>query len=268
MQSKILIFYHSATGNTSWIARKLANSLKEYGVEVDTCNIVHRPAAIDFSGYDVIGFGCPVMGFRPSFAITKFIDSLPQQQNIPAFIFTTYTGIHANAPWVLANRLQRQGFVVVAHENFYSEESWPILRSIGFISNRGKPNEQSLPYIRHFARRLSPVIKELSTNTTLQSSQLPYSKFNPFYYLGLMVTPDKLRGIMGKKVAEKEKCTQCGFCKTYCAVEAITLNPYPTFHENCTGCWGCFNICPEGAIKTIVGTKGRYRTKVDYLNDQ
>jgi ferredoxin/flavodoxin len=268
MQSRVLIFYHSASGNTSWIAMKLADVLKEYGSAVVTHNIIHKPAAIDFSHYDVIGFGCPVMGFRPSFAMTNFIDSLSPQHAIPAFIFTTYSGILANSPWMLANRLRCQGFVVIAHKHFCCEVSWPIVRAIGLISNHGKPDEQSLPYVRYYVQQLSLVMKELKTNRTLQASHIPYSRFNPFSYLALVNTPGKLRLIMGKKSIEEEKCTQCGYCKTYCAVDAITLNPYPAFDEKCTGCWGCFNMCPEGAIKTIVGFKGRYRDKVSALINQ
>lgn len=268
MQSRVLIFYHSASGNTGWIAIKLADVLKEYGVAVVACNIIHRPAAIDFSSYDLIGFGCPVMGFRPSFAMTDFIDSLPFQQNVPAFIFTTYTGVLANTPWMLAKRLKQKGFVVVAHKNFSGEVSWPILRAIGLISNRGKPNEQSLPWVKKYAQQLILIMKELNSDKNMQTSKIPYSRFNPFYYLALLNTPDKLRSMMGKKSIQKEKCTQCGYCSTYCAVEAITLNPYPIFDKKCTGCWGCFNICPEGAIKTILGSKGRYRNKVAYLANQ
>lgn len=268
MQSKVLIFYHSASGNTGWIAIKLADVLKEYGVRVVTCNIIHKPAAINFSGYDLTGFGCPIMGFRPSFAMTNFIDSLPLQQHVPAFIFTTYTGILANAPWMLAKRLQGQGFFVAAHKNFYGEVSWPILRAIGLISNRGQPNEQSLPDVRRYAQQLILVMKALNSDRNLQPSTIPYSRFNPFYYMALLNTPEKLRSIMGKKLIDKDKCTQCGYCRTYCAVEAINLNPYPLFDKKCIGCWGCFNICPEGAIKTIVGSKGRYRSKAAYLNNQ
>ena len=265
MQSRALIFYHSASGNTGWIAMKLADILREYGIAVVIHNIIHKPAVTDFSPYDVIGFGCPVMGFRPSFAMTSFIDSLSPQHSIPAFIFTTYSGILANAPWMLANRLRRQGFVVVAHKHFLSEVSWPITRAIGLISNHGKPDEQSLLHVRNCAQQLLPVMKALKTDRTLHASHIPCSRFNPFYYLALVNTPGKLRTIMGKKSIEKGKCTQCGYCKEYCAADAITLNPYPAFDEKCTGCWGCFNICPEGAIKTIVGFKGRYRAKASSL---
>jgi flavodoxin/NAD-dependent dihydropyrimidine dehydrogenase PreA subunit len=266
MQSKVLIFFHSATGNTGWISKKLADAFKEHGIEVDTFNIAQRPADIDFSGYDLIGFGCPIMGFRPSFAMASFINSLPMQKNVPAFIFITYTGILANGSWVLASRLQHKGFVVVADKKFFCEESWPILRTVGIISNRGKPNEQTLPEVNQYARQLFSVIQEFKSDKNLQPSQIPFSRLNPFYYLGLKVTPKNLRGMMGKKTVDEQKCTQCGYCSTLCAVEAIRLNPYPTFDEKCTGCWGCFNICPEGAIRTVVGSKGRYRAKVSSLS--
>ena len=268
MQSRVLIFYHSASGNTSWIAMKLADIFKVYGSEVDVHNIIHQPAAIDFSHYDLIGFGCPVMGFRPSFALTNFIDSLPPQHAIPAFIFTTYSGILANAPWMLTHRLRRQGFVIVGHKHFRSEVSWPIIRAVGLISNHGKPDEQSLSHVEHYVQHLSRVMKELHAERTLPAVQIPFALFNPFSYLALVNTPGKLRMIMGKKLIDEKKCTQCGCCGTYCAVKAITLNPYPTFDEKCTGCWGCFNVCPEGAINTIVGLKARYRTKVSTLMSQ
>lgn len=265
MESRVLIFYHSATGNTCWIALKLAHLLKEYGSAVVTHNIIHQTAVTDFSRYDLIGFGCPVMGFRPSFAMNRFIDSLVPQSSSPAFIFTTYSGILANTPWMLANSLERRGFVVVGHKHFCSEVSWPVVRAAGLISNRGKPDEESLAQVRDYGHELSLVMKALKADTTPPPSHLPYARFNPFYYLALINTPGKLRMIMGEKTVVKEKCTQCGYCREYCAVGAITLDPYPAFDEKCTGCWGCFNICPEGAIKTIVGVKGRYRAKASTL---
>ena len=266
MKPKVLIFFHSATGNTCWIAEKLADGLKGHAAEVDTCTIAQRPAVIDFSGYNLIGFGCPIMGFRPSFAMTRFIDSLPIQQNILSFIFTTSTGILANGPWMLASKLQRRGFMVVAHKNFFCEESWPILRAVGLISNRGKPNEESLADVNRYSRQLLSVIQGLKGDRNFQPSQIPFSRLNPFYYLALQVTPKKLSGMMGKKTVVEQKCNQCGYCMTHCAVEAIRLNPYPEFNEKCTGCWGCFNICPEGAIRTVVGSRGRYRAKVSCLS--
>ena len=142
------------------------------------------------------------------------------------------------------------------------------MRAVGLISNHGKPDERNLPHIEHYVQHLSRVTQELHAARTLPGVQIPYALFNPFSYLALVNTPGKLRIIMGNKSIDEKKCTQCGYCRAYCAVKAITLNPYPIFDEKCTGCWGCFNVCPEGAIKTIVGFKARYSTKVSALMNQ
>ena len=106
MTNRVLIFYHSASGNTRWVAEKLAAALAERGIEAALRSIASRPDTDDLDSYDLVGFGCPVMGFRPSFALTRFINSLPVQPHLPAFIFTTYAGMLANAPWMLAAGLQ------------------------------------------------------------------------------------------------------------------------------------------------------------------
>jgi MinD superfamily P-loop ATPase len=75
-----------------------------------------------------------------------------------------------------------------------------------------------------------------------------------------------LRSIMGTMKVSESRCTRCGICKKYCASHAISLNPYPQFSSACTGCWGCYNICPEGAISTFTGTRGRYTSRAAYLD--
>jgi MinD superfamily P-loop ATPase len=71
---------------------------------------------------------------------------------------------------------------------------------------------------------------------------------------------------MGTMKVSESRCTRCGRCQKYCASNAITLNPYPQFSSACTGCWGCYNICPEAAIATFTGTRGRYTSRVAYLD--
>ena len=47
----------------------------------------------------------------------------------------------------------------------------------------------------------------------------------------------------------KEKCEMCNICAESCPVNAITLNPYPTFNrKTCIQCFCCNEMCPEGAI--------------------
>ena len=145
MTNRVLIFYHSASGNTHWVAEAIAAALADRGIEAELRSIAARPDPADLDSYDLVGFGCPVMGFRPSFALNRFIRSLPVQPHLPAFIFTTYAGVLANAPWMLAACLRDRGFVVMAHKHFRGEISWPPARSAGLIINRGLPDGRLLP---------------------------------------------------------------------------------------------------------------------------
>jgi len=126
MTGHVLIFYHSASGNTQWVAGKLAASLPGCGIETEVRSIASRPRTDDLDSYDLIGFGCPVMGFRPSFAMTRFIQSLPPQAQKPAFLFTTCAGVLANTPWMLDGYLSVRGFVVLADQHFRAEVSCPL----------------------------------------------------------------------------------------------------------------------------------------------
>jgi ferredoxin len=261
MTGHVLIFYHSASGNTQWVAGKLAASLPGCGIETEVRSIASRPRTDDLDSYDLIGFGCPVMGFRPSFAMTRFIQSLPPQAQKPAFLFTTCAGVLANTPWMLDGYLSVRGFVVLADQHFRGEVSWPIARAAGLIINRGLPNHTMLPSISRFAGTLAELAERHKAGVLSRPAPFARSRINPFYYLSLLNSPARLRMMMGKKSINTTRCTMCGQCAERCAAGAISLAPYPTFSNSCDGCWGCFNVCPTGAISTIVGTRGRYTSK-------
>jgi len=261
MTGRALIFFHSASGNTRWVAEKLAAALGVCDIATAVRSIASKPDTADLPAYDLVGFGCPVMGFRPSFALVRFIQALPIQAQTPAFIFTTYAGVLANTAWILASRVRERGFAVCAHEHFRGEVSWPIARSAGLIVNRGLPGNSQLPSINGFARDLAELSDRHRSAGPIRAITVSRSWLNPFHYLSLMNSPARLRIMMGRKKINTVLCTKCGRCAECCAAGAISLSPYPGFSRNCDGCWGCYNICPTGAISTMVGTHGRYTSK-------
>jgi len=68
-KSRFLIFYHSASGNTRWVTEKRADALSARGVETTVRSIAHKPDTSDLNSCAMVGFGIPVMGFRPSFDV-------------------------------------------------------------------------------------------------------------------------------------------------------------------------------------------------------
>jgi len=52
-------------------------------------------------------------------------------------------------------------------------------------------------------------------------------------------------------VIDEAKCTHCGICSDLCQFNAIvaTLERVLVFPDLCHGCYGCLELCPEGAIQ-------------------
>jgi len=263
---RTLIYFHTASGNTGWVTGQIARQLKDHGVEVITRNIAHQQDTADMENFDIIGFGCPVMGFRPTFSMTDFIDSLPLQQEKPAFIYVTCAGICASSLWMMSQLLNKKGWVVIAAEQFCAEVSWPVARLPGIIPNKGRPDERDFPIIQQFCEAIFGALKSRAEKRPVTPLAVQYAFLNPFSYMGRTNKAHYLRSIMGTMKVSESRCTRCGICQKYCASNAISLNPYPQFSSACTGCWGCYNICPESAISTFTGTRGRYTSRAAYLD--
>ena len=261
----VLLVFHSASGNTAWGARTLAACLRSAQVRTTVHSITDGFDNNLLSSHDLIGFGCPVMGFQPSSSMMDFIRGLPAQHNKPAFVFATYAGILANSLWVLADALSRRGFTTIARACFRCEVSWPVARMLGLLIGRGRPDARTAEGIRDFAHGLGTAAERLAAGKTVPRVKIPFQFANIFGYIGRMADQAALRMIMGSKKVRTAACTRCGLCRRWCAAGAIQLQPYPVFSSACNGCWGCYNICPEGAIETFIGGRGRYRTRAGIL---
>lgn len=264
-QLRVLILYHSASGNTAWVARRIGEALQERTVNTTLCSIAAHPDLSGLSDYDIVGFGCPVMAFQPSFSMRDFIRLLPATADMPSFVFTTYSGLLANSTWSLSKLLMSRGFTTIAHAHFRAEVSWPIMRYARMIMGKGRPDGRDLGQIEVFTETIIARMRERASGRMPAAREVSFNPLNIFYYIGRLSRPDALRALMGSKKVDLNKCTRCGLCRDVCAAGAISLDPYPLFSNRCNGCWGCYNICAEGAITTIVPACGRYHVHAEAL---
>ena len=266
MNFRVLIYYHTATGNTGWLTGEIARRLREQGCDVTLRNIAHQRDTSDAGSYDFTGFGCPVMGFRPTFSMTDFIDKLPAQQGKAAFIYVTCAGICASSLWILSQLLGEKGYGVIAAEQFRGEVSWPVARVPGIIPDKGRPDARDLQTIMQFSAGIYEALKRRAEKGPAAPFAVPFAFFNPFSYLCRANKAAYLRSIMGTKKVDQSRCTRCGLCEKYCGSRAIALDPWPVFSDACCGCWGCYSICPQQAISTFITPKWQYNTKANYLD--
>jgi formate hydrogenlyase subunit 6/NADH:ubiquinone oxidoreductase subunit I len=136
----------------------------------------------------------------------------------------------------------------------------------GVIPDKGHPDERDLPGIKKFTQTIYNALIHNSEKSMQSPKSMSFAFLNPFSYMGWVNKPQYLRSIMGTKKVDETRCTRCGMCQKYCGSNAITLNPYPVFNDACIGCWGCYNICPEEAIFTFTGIRGRYTSRTKYLD--
>ena len=84
---KAILFFHSNSGHTRRVCDYLCRQLP--GIDWTLADM-RQPAPAELSGYDLVGFATWTyyMGLPP--LVVDFILSLPEQQQTPAFHFTTY----------------------------------------------------------------------------------------------------------------------------------------------------------------------------------
>ena len=145
----ILVSIHHQ--NTKKIADAMAKVLKAKVVGPDEIK--------DLKGYDLVGFGSGIYGFKHHRSLFALVDRLPEQKGKKIFVFSTSgnggTGYHNS----LVKKLGEKGYNVVGQFGCKGFDTMPYL---GFLSkllipngiNQGRPNGQDIEDARAFAKKM------------------------------------------------------------------------------------------------------------------
>ncbi|MBF0120163.1 MAG: EFR1 family ferrodoxin [Desulfobacterales bacterium] len=258
---KGLIICYSTTGNTRLVADQIALSLCEKQIETIVRDPVIEPKFDDIHKYDIVGFGAPTMAWKPAYGFFESLGLVPKQnKSIPAFVFCTSGGQPLNTLRIMSQTLSKKNFIVISGIEIIAETNWPMSRQLGKIGEGyiGRPNKSDLELIPPFVEKTSKILE--SRNIT--SEYFPF-RLHPLHFVGQFTSSKDLRRSMGIKILDKNKCVQCAKCAAHCSSKAISLDPFPVFSNRCSGCWSCYNICPTGAISTLLtGRRGVYNGPV------
>lgn len=146
---RTLVIYTSIHhGNTKKIAERIASVLK---AELSKTEEVTDDI---LGGYDLIGFGSGIYGFRHHKGLLDLADRLPEQKNKKAFIFST-SGSWAGTKFhkALSKKLLDKGFEIIGEFSCKGFDTFGPLKFIGGM-NEGRPNEKDLEDAEEFARGL------------------------------------------------------------------------------------------------------------------
>ncbi len=260
---KGIVCYYSGSGNTRLASQYIVKNVES--TEFDLFDVV-KDGTPDLEKYDVVGFATFTDFWGPPYLFQTFIESLPRQNDKPAFVFNTYGFISAKTLKVLDEWVTARGFKVVAGHSLHTPESYPpmIARGMGYAQ---APNKREMKNLNGFISGLDQLLNHLREGKEIKRRKPRIGFVNS---LLPMLPRTQARKDMGEKYVDELLCTECGLCEKNCPYKAIKLSPKPVFDmDECYGCWACYNHCPQKAIYT---TKYRgvahYPQPVDVLREK
>jgi NAD-dependent dihydropyrimidine dehydrogenase PreA subunit len=287
---KTVILLHSTTGNTKLVARYAAGWLTTHGHECVVHDIVKRGHDIDLTDVDLLGVACPTMYFRPTQAMEKFIVNMPATAGRPrpAFLLATAGGEPGSHFVILSDLLALKGYVTLDACWFAFPDNWPphrapvepltLLEPLAALAGRrfqkavpllalawpdlGVPGPDDPPKLRRFLER---IVQRAATAdlTRPPSPEVFHKAIKSLALMGRVMTRQQMEQFTAIGI-DSRRCSTCGTCVKVCPSGTITRasdDEVPSVGVGCTGCWACFNHCPEAAIsgwRTPHG-RGQYR---------
>ncbi len=234
------IFCFSSTGNSLYIAKKLAEGI---GADILPMN---RPGQICEDG--TIGFVFPAYFWGLPKLVDTFLRTL-QITNKQAYIFTviTYGGIIYGVEGRVDNLLQQKGLRLHYGNKIKSVENYILY----YKTNSNDPLHKR---VDHDIESILPAIKN-----RVHSKIQKYSVINHMMY---RFYPAR-KGDCDKGFTVSGQCTGCGICQKVCPVSNIIVaGKHPLYQHNCEHCLACIHACPTHAIDWKKSIKDRVR----YLN--
>ena len=259
-----MIFYFSATGNTHWVALKLANALQEQLFYVP--DILEEDKAYELAPGERLGFVFPVHGWRVPAFIRHFISNL--RVTSPT---TPYTYCICTAGDSIGDTMVYLRNAIKANSSFQSlgiqdvEGAWSLIMPESYVGLPGMdvdtPGKEKRKK-EHAAQQLPSILEAVYDRKGGRQLTLGYFPWFLSHVIGgffekFLITDKPFHVV-------EERCVKCGICANVCPMHNIEgghgQNPRWKHEDSCLTCFNCYHHCPHHAIEFGNRTrkKGQY----------
>jgi NAD-dependent dihydropyrimidine dehydrogenase PreA subunit/flavodoxin len=267
------LLLHSTTGNTRLLARLARTTLQELGHACTIHDIVKQPEPPDLEQTELLIVAAPTMYFRVTYAMERFVAELrPVSGRRPALLLGTCSGEPGAHFELLAQDLEPKGWVTLGAHWEVMPTNWPPHRRFARPFALAEPIAEQIGRLIPAARPLLsltwpdvgvPVEPRQRLERFLERmldragalSEAPEPRTLHRGLPGMAEVGRRMRVEMMRKATDPTidaaRCGRCGTCVAVCPVGCITRSDeeaVPSVGHSCTGCWACFNHCPDGAI--------------------
>lgn len=250
-----MIFYFSGTGNSAYVAEKIAKYNHDRVISIpEEMKQAKVSYEYNLQENEAIGFVYPVYSWAPPQMVLDFIRKLsfPNYRNNYLFSIATCGANIGNTMGILQQGLREKKLTLHSGFSLVMPNNYII---IGDVDSPQVAEKK----LRQVEVRL-PAIQQIIAERQRDIFQLEKGIL-PFFLTGLINYLFNKHGIDASKFYATDACTSCGLCARVCLTGNISVKTKPAWGSKCTQCLACIHSCPIKAIQFGKGTskKGRYQ---------
>ena len=241
------IFFFSGTGNTWWIASRLADALIARGYTADARSIeqlTESQVAAQIEMAEMVGIGYPIYGSDAPLIMQEFIKALPAvEKPKKMLIFVTQAVWSGDGAYFLRHQIEEKGYQIrwAVHFNMPGNISLDCgaVLNLFFKSMTAEP-QKALKRVNRLAQRVVQNRRWIMGSSQIFSlgwiQRFPFRKSLSYWQSGVLSV-------------DPERCNACERCEQLCPVGNILMEGgLPQYGDNCNLCLRCFNYCPQLAV--------------------
>lgn len=248
-----MIFYFSATGNSKYVATRLAHATQDSVCSI-TDYLEHRTASYIPAARECIGIISPTYSWGLPSIVIEFLSQLClTSATNPYLYFVATYGTTPGQTGLFANQcLRRNGYRLSARFSVPMPDTWTPIFDLSDAGKVHTINQKAEAYIAD----VITMVQQRKTGDFMKRKP-PYILAHAVYHTAypLMRRTRRFR--------VENNCIGCGLCAQKCPAHAIKMhNKRPVWSKpQCIMCLGCLHRCPNFSIQYGKHTKkhGQYQ---------
>lgn len=240
-----MILYFSGTGNSLYIAKKMAEKLNDRIVSI--ADLVNKGQhKISVKADESIGFVYPVIACAPPDIVTNFVKKVVFDGYDNNYLYSVYNcaGSPEYTSRIMKEAGEKAGLKICGF--------FDVLMPGNYITpKRHLPPEKVQEYLDHCDERIAQIVSDVEKQVCNYKKEK--HSFLLSYGLHKLAVLEKT-----EKFIVDDTCVGCGKCADICSTQAITMQGKKPVREEkrCAFCLGCVNVCPTRALNVGNKTQG------------
>lgn len=252
-----MIFWFSGTGNSAFVAQRLAEQLGEKLVSVGDA-LVGQHYDYALQSCERLGFVFPTYCWGPAPVVLKLMEQLHVQgldEGTYCFMVTTCGDDVGLSVPIFGKAVERLGGQLKAAFSVQMPNNYVCLP--GFDVDPQLLRDEKLHAAPARIEQVGHTIAEGHVTVDVVPGRWAWAKSHIVrpWFLRHMMTDAKFR-------VDDQLCTHCGKCARVCPLHNVApgdADRLPHWHGQCATCLACLHHCPAGAINWGKASEGKGR---------